>query len=79
MKDAIIKGLMEGFFILTVLSLFGFISVGMAEVGKIYPYLTIAFYISFLFSIPITFNILSFRKDEKRKMEKLEEKLSEVS
>ena len=79
MKDAIIKGLMEGFVILTVLSLFGFISVGMAEVGKIYPYLTIAFYISFLFSIPITFNILSFRKDEKRKMEKLEEKLSEVS
>lgn len=80
MKDAVMKGMMEGFVVLTVLALYLFVSVGMAEVGKIYPYVTIAFYISFLFSIPITFNILSFRRDEKKKNEEITEKsLSEVS
>lgn len=74
------KGMMEGFVILTVLALYLFVSVGMAEVGKIYPYVTVAFYISFFFSIPIAFNILSFRKDEKKKSEITTEKsLSEVS
>ncbi len=71
---------MEGFVVLTVLAMFGFMSIGMAEFGKLYPYLTITFYLSFLFSIPITFNIMSFRRDEKKKTEmKLEESLSEVS
>ena len=80
MKDAIIKGIMEGFMVITVLSLYLFVSVGMVEVGKVYPYVTIAFYISILFSIPITLNIFSFRRDEeKEKEEKLEKSLSEVS
>lgn len=80
MKEAILKGIVEGAFILTVLALFGFVSVGMAEVGKIYPYITITFYLSFLFLIPITFNVLSFRRDEKMKKEKkLEENFSKVS
>ena len=80
MKDAIVRGLMEGSVGLFILALFMFMSIGMAEVGKEYPNLVIAFYVSFVFTIPITFNIRSFRRDEKMKEEKkLEESLSQVS
>ena len=64
MKDAVMKGMMEGFVVLTVLALYLFVSVGMAEVGKIYPYVTIAFYISFFFSIHLIFLLLISAKGE---------------
>lgn len=70
MKEAIYRGIAEGACILFVLGLFGFLSIGMAEFGKIYPYLTIGFYLAFIMAIPITFNVLSFKRDQKKEEKK---------
>ena len=72
MKEAILKGAAEGACILLVLGLFGFLSIGMAEFGKIHPYLTIGFYLMFIMAIPITFNVLSFKKEQKKEEKKEE-------
>jgi len=69
MKNAIAKGFQEGLLTLMVLMLLGFISVGMAEVGKLYPALVITFYVCLIFSIPIGFNIATHRLDSKREKE----------
>ena len=69
MKDAIIRGLLEGSFgLLIVFSLF-LLSVGMSEVGKTHPNLVLTFYLSIIVAIPVTFNILAYRRDEKLKKE----------
>lgn len=77
MKDAIIKGLWEGFIGIMVAFALILMSIGMSELGKEHPNLVLAFYLSFIVTIPVTFNILSFRREEE--MKKKEEKLSQVS